>query len=69
MPKHSYQDGVVRHKERIVIGTSGEIRRKIITAMHDSQLGGHSGIQASYHRAKYLFYWPGIYKEIKAIIL
>ena len=66
---YSYQDCVLRYKGRRVIGTEGGIRRKIITALHDTQLGGHSGVQTIYHRAKQLFYWLGMYKDIKDIVL
>ena len=43
----SYQSGILRYKGRGVVGKEGEIRKKLITALHNSQLGGHSGIQAS----------------------
>ena len=45
------------------------MRKKIIAAIHGSQLGGHSGIQASYLRAKQLFHWPGMHRDIKDTIL
>ena len=53
----------------MVVGKGGEIRKTLITTLHDSQLGGHSGIQASWLRAKQLFYWPGMFKEIKTVVL
>ena len=68
-PDFTYQDGVVRYKGRILVGSEGNVRRKIIAAVHDSQLGGHSGIQASYLRAKQLFHWPGMHRDIKDTIL
>lgn len=40
-----------------------------MNALHASQLEGHSGIQASYARAKTMFYWPGIKRDIKWAIL
>ncbi|XP_027083512.2 uncharacterized protein [Coffea arabica] len=46
-PEHSYQDGILRYKGRIVVGSAGEIRKKIIATLHESQLGGHSGVQSS----------------------
>ena len=69
VPDYSYQDGVLRYRKRLMVGGQGDIRRKLITALHNSQRGGHSGIQASYMRAKQLFYWPGMYKEIKQFVL
>jgi hypothetical protein len=29
-------------------------------AFHDTPLGGHSGVQATYIRIKKLFYWKGL---------
>lgn len=51
------------------MGEHGDIRQKLITALHDSQLGGHFGIQASFIRANQLFYWPRMYKAIKKVVL
>ena len=44
VPDYSYQDGVLIYKKRLVVGGQEDIRRKLITALHDSQMGGHSGI-------------------------
>nr|XP_027063053.1 uncharacterized protein K02A2.6-like [Coffea arabica] len=66
---YSCQNGILKYKGRVVVGNGGQIRRKIITALHDSQLGGHSGVQASYLRAKQFFHWPGMYKEVKDTML
>ena len=46
-PDFTYQDGILRCKGKIVVGTKGGVRKKIVTAIHDSQLGAHSGIQAT----------------------
>ncbi|XP_071929042.1 uncharacterized protein [Coffea arabica] len=62
---YSYQDGIVRYKGRVVVGKEGGIRRKIIIAIHDSQLGGHSGVQVNYLRAKRLFHWPECTRKSK----
>ena len=66
---YSYQNEILRHKGRVGVGKGGEIRKTLITALHDSQLGGLSDIQASWMRAKQLFFWPGMFKEIKTAIL
>jgi hypothetical protein len=36
--------------------------------MHDSALGGHSGIQAMYQRAKKLYYWPGLKLAVELFV-
>lgn len=37
-------------------------------AYHASYFGGHSGIRATYHRIKQLFYWPGLKKQVEHYI-
>jgi Integrase zinc binding domain/Integrase core domain len=34
--------------------------------MHDSQVGGHSGVLGTYQRAKKFFYWPKMKEQILA---
>ncbi|KAL0342684.1 UNVERIFIED_CONTAM: Transposon Ty3-G Gag-Pol polyprotein [Sesamum calycinum] len=36
--------------------------------MHDSALGGHSGINGTLHRLKMLFYWPTVKEEVQTWI-
>ncbi|KAL2248535.1 UNVERIFIED_CONTAM: Transposon Ty3-G Gag-Pol polyprotein [Sesamum indicum] len=57
-PNYSYELGVLKKGGRICVGSHGGIREKILKALHDSALGGHSGIHGTYQRMKPLFYWP-----------
>lgn len=50
--------GLIRYKGRICLGSEGEWRQKILEELHGSSLGGHSGITATYQRAKMSFFWP-----------
>ncbi|KAL0376671.1 UNVERIFIED_CONTAM: Transposon Ty3-G Gag-Pol polyprotein [Sesamum calycinum] len=63
-PDYSYEAGILRRKGRICVGSHGGIREKIIRSMHDSALGGHSGINGTYQRVKPLFYWPTLKGDI-----
>ncbi|KAL3518442.1 hypothetical protein ACH5RR_021031 [Cinchona calisaya] len=65
----SYMDGLLKYQSRLYVSRYGRIRRKLIEALHPSQLGGHSGIQASYMRASQLFYWLGMLRDFKEVIL
>ncbi|KAL3523203.1 hypothetical protein ACH5RR_016037 [Cinchona calisaya] len=62
----SNQDGILNFRERIYVGEVGVIRQKLIETLHSSQLGGHSRYQASYARAKALFYW--MKKEFQELV-
>ncbi|KAJ4748790.1 polyprotein [Rhynchospora pubera] len=52
--------GVLRYKGRICVGTHDGWREKIVQALHDSTIGGHSGINVTYHKVEKLFYWPSL---------
>ncbi|KAJ3685492.1 hypothetical protein LUZ61_014656 [Rhynchospora tenuis] len=56
--KITVHQGIVRYKNRICVGSSGEWRDKLLSEVHDSTLGGHSGVLATYQRLKKMFYWP-----------
>jgi hypothetical protein len=51
-------EGIIKHKERVWVGNNTLAQQHILQALHASGLGGHSGIQATYHRVKALFSWP-----------
>ncbi|KAJ3688355.1 hypothetical protein LUZ61_017519 [Rhynchospora tenuis] len=63
-PQLTLHQGVLRYKGRICVGGQGTWREKIIQALHDSSVGGHSGINVTYQRVKKLFYWPALKQSI-----
>jgi hypothetical protein len=60
----SLQQGIIRKANRIWIGCNSALRTKLITALHDSAVGGHSGIQATYQRVKKVFWWKGLKNDV-----
>ncbi|KAL2230686.1 UNVERIFIED_CONTAM: Transposon Ty3-G Gag-Pol polyprotein [Sesamum indicum] len=64
-PDYTYETGVLKKKGKLCVGSHGEIRQKILKALHDSALGGHSGIFGTYQRAKLLFYWPTMKDDVQ----
>lgn len=48
----------------MVIGADKLLKEKLISALHTSELGGHSGHRATYQRIKLLFNWPGMKEEV-----
>lgn len=63
-PPFSLTDGIFRYKHKLYIGAKGEWRGRIMQEMHDSAIGGHSGILGTYQRTKQICYWPGLKKEV-----
>lgn len=57
--------GVIRYKGRIWLGHHKEAQQAVLLALHDSGVGGHSGITATYQRIKNLFAWPGLQKDVQ----
>lgn len=56
--RFSLQQGLIRFRGRIWLGGSIALQQKIMSAFHDSALGGHSGAPATYRRLKRLCAWP-----------
>jgi hypothetical protein len=42
------EQGLIKHKGRIYIGDNLSLQTKLIASLHNSAMGGHSGIQATY---------------------
>ncbi|XP_026383778.1 uncharacterized protein LOC113279293 [Papaver somniferum] len=52
------------YEVRLYVGSSSTTKSKILNSLHCSAVGGHSGMQATYIRAKSYFFWPGMKKDI-----
>jgi hypothetical protein len=52
---YSLHQGIIRRNGVIWIGDNSALRTKLITTLHDSAIGGHSGVHATYHRVKKCF--------------
>ena len=55
-PGYSLRNELLRYKDIIIIGEDETLRQKILEALHDSPVGGYSGIQNSYSKIKQLFF-------------
>lgn len=63
-PHYTYTNELLRYKGRIFIDDYKELKEQIIKHIHDSSMGGHSGMAGSYMRAKSSFYWKGMKQQI-----
>lgn len=57
-PHFKWQQDILTRKGKLVVGSNQELRESILTWMHASPQGGHSGIEVTTKRIKALFYWP-----------
>ena len=65
---YSLTAGIIRHKGKILVGNNPDLRIKLITTLHSSPVGGHSGQRATYQRIKSIFYWPGLKASVENFI-
>jgi hypothetical protein len=68
VPNFTFSIGVLRHKHRIWLGDNKNLHTQIISAMHASALGGHSGAPVTYSRLKKFFSWPGMKAAVLAFV-
>jgi hypothetical protein len=57
---YQLKDGLIIYKGKIWLGSHKEAHEAVMLALHNSGIGGHSGMKATYHKIKSLFYWPGM---------
>ena len=65
---YSLQNGIIRFHGRIWVGNNALAQNHIMQALHSSAIGGHSGIQATYHRIKTLFAWPKLKASVTSFV-
>lgn len=63
-PGFQLTDGILRWKGKVWLGHHIEAQQVVLLALHNSGVGGHSGVTGTYQRVKNLFYWPGMKKDI-----
>ena len=68
-PHFSIDDqGVVRFKNRLVVPSSEELRRKILDEAHNSKLSIHPGSNKMYHDLRHLYWWSNMKQDITKYI-
>ena len=60
-PHFSVDDqGVVRFKNRLVVPSSDELKRKILDEAHNSKFSIHPEGNKMYHDLRHLYWWPNM---------
>lgn len=65
---YSLDKGLIRYNGRLYIGNQLALQTKLISALHESPVGGHSGIHATYQRVRKVFFWPGIKMAVEDFV-
>ena len=63
-PSCSLENGLLKFKSRLYVGTVNETRIKIIKALHTLAVGGHSRQKGCLHQVNTLFYWPHMKNDV-----
>jgi hypothetical protein len=67
-PPYSLRHGVIYLKDKVWVGDNPTLQLKIITALHDSAIGGHSGFPVTYGRIRKLFAWRGMKSAVRSFV-
>lgn len=67
-PDIQFQQGILRHQGQIWVGSNGQLRSNLISELHPSPLGGHSGVHATQQMIRQLFYWPSLLQDVKNFV-
>jgi hypothetical protein len=68
IPNFTLSNGILIYKGKILIGSTTDLRMRLIESFHSSTLGRHSGERVTYTRLKALFHWPGMKADITHFI-
>jgi hypothetical protein len=60
----SLHQGIIRFKNRLWLGSNKDLQAAVLTALHNSPIGGHSGAPVTYQKVKQLFYWPSLKSDV-----
>jgi len=64
----SLDSGIIKYKSKIWVASSPQLQQQIISALHSSAIGGHSGFLVTYMKIKKMFAWPGLKSMVKAFV-
>jgi hypothetical protein len=67
-PHYTIHYGILRYKGKVCIGSTTDLRLKILSSLHSSAIGGHSGMRATCHRVKRNFHWPNLKASVESFV-
>jgi hypothetical protein len=57
-------DDVIFYKDRVYLVPDSRLKKKILTAVHDSPLADHQGILKTYRQIRERFSWKGLKQDV-----
>jgi len=68
VPHFTLSDGILRYRNKIWVGSDLPLQQKLIAALHNSPIGGHSGVPVTLRRLKQYFAWRGMNAAVHAFV-
>jgi hypothetical protein len=66
--RYYLEDCLIKLHNRVWIGGNTALQTKLIVAFHSSPIGGHSGVNTTYHKIKKFFHWKGMKQDAEEYI-
>lgn len=60
--------GVIKQHGRVWLGNNVPLQKQVLSALHASAIGGHSGFNVTYQRVRRLFTWPGMKQHVRLFV-
>jgi hypothetical protein len=67
-PEFEIKEGIIRFRGHIWIGHDVKTQCNLVSSLHASAAGGHSGFHATYHRVKRMFAWTGMKQSVQQFV-
>lgn len=65
---YTWRNGLLLYKGRIIVPDQANLRNQLLHEVHDTKVGGHSGILRTLKKLRSNFYWPGMHQSVQDYI-
>lgn len=65
---YSLDQRLIKFNGRVWIANNSALKTKVISALHSSAIGGHSGTKATYYRVKQFFHCKGLKTDVDCFV-
>ncbi|KAA8524548.1 hypothetical protein F0562_010971 [Nyssa sinensis] len=65
---YTWRHGLLLYKGKVIVPGNAALKAKLLHEMHDTKVGGHSGVLRTFKKLRQQFYWPGIHHSVQAYV-
>lgn len=59
---YKWHQGLLPYKGRVIVSDNTTLKAKLLHKVHDTKVGGHSGVLRTLKKLRQQFYWPRIHR-------